>query len=223
MVGRERLDVPRVAVLRGSPAARRSRRARWPGPSAPGPACRTAGTSASGPARRRTRRRSRSCRRGVRRRWRCAARPAGRCPRSSSAARRRRPGAGPTNFCTPLATGEPCASMPTASMTASGPAAVGELADERPDAAELLGLVEVRPRLAPCASTRASRSGTRSTEITRSPACTPIRAAMSPIGPAPSTSRVPPSGTSAYFRPAKRSAARRRGTGTGRPRGPRAP
>ena len=43
----------------------------------------------------------------------------------------------PANFCTPWATGEPCASMPTASMTESGAAAVGELADDAADTAEL--------------------------------------------------------------------------------------
>ncbi len=45
---------------------------------------------------------------------------------------------------------------------------------------------------APRAPGRASRSGTRSTTMTSMPRSSAIRAAMSPIGPAPMTSREPP-------------------------------
>ncbi len=55
------------------------------------------------------------------------------------------------------------------------------------------------PRRGP--RTRASRSGTRSTTITRVPRCRAMRAAMSPIGPAPITSSVPSAGQSAYSTP----------------------
>ena len=52
----------------------------------------------------------------------------------------------------------------------------------------------------PRARARASRSGTRSTPITRAMPgrSEAIRVAISPIGPSPSTTSVPPSGTAAY-------------------------
>ena len=78
-----------------------------------------------------------------------------------------------------------------------GAAAVGELADarrrRRRTARRDVDHLDTARR------DRASRSGTRSTPITRAPRCWAIRAAMSPIGPSPRTaSSVPPSGTSAY-------------------------
>ena len=51
---------------------------------------------------------------------------------------------------------------------------------------------------APRAPTRASRSGTRSTTITRTPSRSAMRVAMSPIGPAPMITSVSSAPTSAY-------------------------
>ena len=92
-------------------------------------------------------------------------------------------GSSPTNLCAAAPTGEPCASMPTASITASGP---------RPPVSPRT----TSPRSLPCwrrsivwtsfLRARSSRSGTRSTPITVStPRCVAIRVAMSPIGPRP--------------------------------------
>jgi hypothetical protein len=103
--------------------------------------------------------------------------------------------------------------MPTASITASGPATGGQLADA-------LARRRRRPsrsiRLDAPAAARSSRSGTRSTPMTRTPRCSAIRAAMSPMGPSPSTATVSPSGRPRRPPPGSRSAARRRGRRSGR-------
>ena len=103
-------------------------------------------------------------------------------------------GSSPASLCAIPATGEPWASIPTASITASGPrpSVISRIVPGRSSWSSRSSTSMPRPR------TRSSRSGTRSTPITRLPRWGAIRVAMSPIGPRPSTTSVPPSGTSAY-------------------------
>ncbi len=98
-------------------------------------------------------------------------------------------GSSPVTVCMSLATGAPCASMPTASITASGP---------RPSvssrsASATSSCSRASSTSTPRARARASRSGTRSTPITRfTPRWSATRHDMSPIGPSPSTASVEP-------------------------------
>ncbi|SLI28208.1 Uncharacterised protein [Mycobacteroides abscessus subsp. abscessus] len=91
--------------------------------------------------------------------------------------------------------GEPCASIPTASITASVPRPSVRSRMTSPRSAST---AEKSMTSMPRAATRDSRSGTRSTPITRYPRWAATRHAMSPIGPRPSTVTEPPSGTAAY-------------------------
>ena len=83
--------------------------------------------------------------------------------------------------------------MPTASITESAP---------RPEvkSCTIVGVIGTQSMTsAQYSRARVSRSSTRSTPITRqSPRCDAIRQAIDPIGPSPSTTSVPPLGTSAY-------------------------
>ncbi len=182
---------------RAAASSRRSRHARWPDPSGSAPACRRAASSASGPSRRRTRPRSRRCLRVVSSRRPCRAQPSGRYRRSSDR----------LGDCVGQQPGELLDARGQRGAVRLHPdrvddgvrtATAGGFADCLRDSPVLVDLVEV-DRLVPPAATRARRSVTRSTERTLCPLRSPIRADMSPIGPAPSTSSVPPSETSAYF------------------------
>ena len=88
-----------------------------------------------------------------------------------------------------LARGEPCASMPTASTTPSGPRPpVISIRVSATSSTSLRSSVSM-----PCGAASASRSGTRSTPITRpAPSCLAIRVANWPTGPRPRTATVPP-------------------------------
>jgi hypothetical protein len=98
-------------------------------------------------------------------------------------------------FCASIASGDPCASMPTASITESGPRPAVASRTASTTSCCLVESITVTPR----ARARARRSGTTSEAKTvRAPRWRAIRAAMSPIGPSPSTRTVPPSGMPAY-------------------------
>ncbi|CAM5716641.1 hypothetical protein SGLAM104S_05482 [Streptomyces glaucescens] len=96
-----------------------------------------------------------------------------------------------------LAAALPCASVPTASITASGPR---PSVSSRMAATSSFSLSKLfRSYVStPRARARSSRSGTRSTPNTRpAPRTWATRQAMSPIGPRPSTATLPPTGMSA--------------------------
>ena len=95
-------------------------------------------------------------------------------------------GSSPVRRWASLPIGEPWASMPTASITASGPRPPVVLADR---GGEVVVVLEVERVDAVRAGARSRRSGTRSTPMTCStPRCWAMRVAISPIGPRPSTS-----------------------------------
>ena len=103
-----------------------------------------------------------------------------------------------------------------------GAAAAGELAH---GAGDVVARRRRRWSATPCAGERARRSGTRSRPMTvPAPRCWAIRQAISPIGPRPITASAAAVGDRRRTRrPARRWAARRRGTGSGRRAAPRAP
>ena len=144
--------------------------------------------------------RPRWCRHGGRARWRSAARRADRCRRGTSASRRggrgsARPSCGPAS-----ASGDPCASMPTASITASAPRPSVRRARHRRCVPCRRRDVEVEHVDAAVAARSGQAFGHEvdADHRPRSPRWRAIRQAMSPIGPRPSTTRLPPGRTSAY-------------------------
>ena len=97
-------------------------------------------------------------------------------------------GSMPTNLWASLTPPEPWASIPTASMTESAPRpAVRDRTSSPSPSSSWSMSIDSAPR----ASTRLSRSPIRSATMTRWPRCSAMRAAMSPIGPAPTTSSGP--------------------------------
>ena len=132
-------------------------------------------------------------------------------------------GSSPSDSCGHLADrATPWASMPTASITASGAAPVGALPDDGGEVVDGSQQID-----------RCRRRGPWPGRVARAPASTPITCGAAvqrdpgrhvADGPGPRTSRrPPPSGPRRTRRPARRWAARRRGTRSGRRAGPRGP
>ena len=148
---------------RRAAGGRRPSGARWPGPCAGAPACRTASASAADRSSRRTRRSSRSCRRGGRARWPCAGRRGGRCRHASSASR---PAVGhqPDHLvaqpCPPATRAPPCRRRRSRRRHRGRRCARARLGDA-PRRRARRGRAHRRPARVP-----RRRSGTRSTPIT---------------------------------------------------------
>jgi hypothetical protein len=94
---------------------------------------------------------------------------------------------------TSFATGEPCASIPTASMTEPGPRPSVRSLTCSPISSEYAWVST--PSID---ADRSRRSGSTSIPITRCPRWAATRAAISPIGPRPRIATVSPSAMSAY-------------------------
>ena len=102
-------------------------------------------------------------------------------------------GSRPASFCAIAAPVAPCASMPTASMTASGPrppvsSRTASTMSRRVADVERVHAVRVR-------RARAARARDRARSRGSAPRCWAIRVAISPIGPRPITATLPPCGS----------------------------